>query len=136
MAKLGVINTETKTGRYKNEKRVMYKHDGVNYISKCPFGIYFVADMSGKKGKHTTAMEQLQTIRSHRQFLMLASQSNQQLKGSISERLKSLLLAEVELQSYLPNDIICFTEKGRYELKDKFASTKQKIRGNFGNIAF
>lgn len=67
---------------------------------------------------------------------MLASQSNQQLKGSISERLKSLLLAEVELQSYLPNDIICFTEKGRYELKDKFASTKQKIRGNFGNIAF
>lgn len=136
MAKQTIANNEVKTGRHPDKNRKAYKHDGFRYISKCPFGIYYVADTEGKKGKRNTVSEELHTLRNHRQFLMLASQSNPSLKKGITERIKSLLLAEVELQSYSPNDIICRTKAGRYELKDQFASTKQKVKGNFGNVAF
>lgn len=136
MSKQSISNKEVKTGNNPDGKRIEYKHDGVRYISKCPFGIYYVADIVGKKGNHNTALEELQTLRNHRQFMMLASQSYPNYRGAIAEKLKSLLLAEVELQSYNPTDIICRTKTGRYELKDQFSATKQRIAGKYGNVAF
>lgn len=134
--KQSISNTELKTGKNPDGRRIEYKHDGVRYISKCPFGIYYVADMTGVKGNHNNVMEERATLRNHRQLLMLASASNTSMKKSIAERIKSLLLAEVELQSYNDYDIICRTKAGRYELKDQYSSTVQKIRSNFGNAAF
>ncbi len=137
MAKVSVSNTEVATGKYvgKNGTRSNAEPDGVRYVSKCPFGIYFTCDLQQSK-RRGTAFEKLQLIRNYRQQVMLIAQAYPTLSGRCANLIKNLLLAEVELQSYQTSDIVADRLKYRQEIKDNISSLKEAIRAKYGNCAF
>lgn len=137
MAKVAVSNTELATGMYvgKDGTRDNAEPDGVRYISKCPFGIYFTCDLKQSK-RRGTAFSKLQLIRNYRQQVMLTAQAYPNMAERCADLIKSLLLAEVELQNYQPSDIVADRLKYRREIKGRMSSLREDIRTRYGNCAF
>lgn len=138
MAKALISNAELKTGNYAGQdaQRTGKEPDGVRYFSKCHFGIYYVCDITGKKGTHVTAVEKLRTIRNSRQAVLTIAKAYPETVGQCATLLKCLLFAEAELQSYSPNDIICGRLVERTEIKSRISALRQRVRTKYGNSVF
>ena len=80
--------------------------DGVEYVSKCPFGTYYCCDMTRSR-KRITAREKMATIQRWKKEVINISVAYPNLKGSTTTILEQILFAELELNFYNSDDFIC-----------------------------
>lgn len=108
--------------------------DGIRYISKCPYGTYYCCDTTGKKGHRTYARERMQTILQWKRGVMNIGVAYPTLRNMVSSTLEQILIAELELSYYSPDDIICeqVSPKGEVstsarKMKSRVSSLSQKV---------
>lgn len=134
------LTSGTDIGREKKRGSVTTSnYQQLGYISKCPFGYYFVTSNDEKiHNRQVTAQEKYNTYEAYkREVCQLATLFTQLLGKPCKEAntiLKNILVAQLELSYYKPTEYIialgsssCSSTLERTDIKNKISSFRQRV---------